>query len=182
MNLNLSKRVTRTLVAALALAIFAIPAVASAQPGPGDGPRGPEQYEKAKRGNKAKRNKRRFPMKGERFVSIINKRVKKMAARIDRRLDKRNVPPELQAKIKADFAKASSQIQGAAAQAASDGTVTKQEAKKVRQLAKKMRKQARQKYGDKGKRGKGKRGKGKRNAPGQHAKHGPGGQGGPARF
>ena len=183
MNLNLSKRVSRTLVAALALAIFAIPAVASAQPGPGDGPRKPGQYDKAKRGNKAKRNQARFPMKGERFVGMISNRVKKMAARIDRRLEKRDVPPALQAEIKADFAKAASQIQGAAAQAASDGTVTKQEAQKVRQLAKKLRQQARQKYGKNapGNSGKGKRGKGKRNAPGQHGKRGPGGQGGPAR-
>ncbi|MBW2524618.1 MAG: hypothetical protein JRI23_10605 [Deltaproteobacteria bacterium] len=180
MNLTLSKLLSRSLVAAVAFALCAIPAVASAEPGPGDGPDGPSQVRKGKRGKGAKRNRPSFPMEGERFVGLVSNRVQKMKARIDRALERRNVPPELQKEIKADFSKASTRIMGAAEKAAADGTVTKQEAQKVRQLAKQLRQQARQKYGKMAKKNRGK--DRKKNGPASHGKRGPGAKGRPANF
>lgn len=185
-----SKHLTRTLVAALALACCAVPAVAAAQPGPGDGPRAPGQHaEQQQRGPKAQRNRPRFPMEGARFVSLVTQRIERMKARIDRAIERLEVPPEVAARIRADFAKASAKILGAANQAAKNGTVTKQEAQKVRQLARHLRQQARQKYGKhaRGNRGDGKGwrkdGPGRRGKPGQgrHGKPGRGPHGPPAR-
>ncbi len=159
-------RIARTVAAFLTIAALAVPSVAAAQQAPDVPPpdvpaQGPR---KGKKGKKAKR-KHQFPMKAKRFAALVNQRLKRVEARLNRVLQKRNVPPEIQQKVKARFAKAKAKIQDAVQKAGADGTVTRQEARRVRQLARQMKQQARKALGKKGKKGKkGKRrgGQGKR--------------------
>jgi hypothetical protein len=85
-------------------------------------------------------------MKAEKFLGLVAQRISKAETRLNEMLKRRNVKPELAAEIKADFQKGANVITGAAKKAAADGTVTKQEAQKVRQVARKVRQEARKKY------------------------------------
>lgn len=157
--MKLDKSVVRTLIAAVAASLIAVPSLALAQPSPGDGPGArmgqPAPHAKGKRGRKGPAGKARhqFPMAGAEFVQLVDQRIAKAESRLDGALQRRNVPAEKVAAIKADFRKGSALIKAAASRAAADGTVTKPEAQKVRQVTKQVRQKARQKYGKKGKRG-----------------------------
>ena len=61
-------------------------------------------------------------------------------------LAERKVPEAKQAQIKKDFEDGAAAVKAAAARAGSDGTVTKAEAKEVRDLAKDLKQKAREKY------------------------------------
>jgi hypothetical protein len=166
-------------VVALTVA-FLMPSIASAKRG--DAPDRPaaaaKERAKGKRGEEAKR----FPMPGDEFVAKVDSRIEKFGAKLEERLARAKKLTDAQKEqIRADFAKASEKIRDAAAKAAADGTVTQEEAKKVREIVQRMREQARQKYGHLrgGKSGKGP--KGPKGPKGEKSERGARGQGGPAR-
>ena len=170
---------TKTRFAALAAALsvaFLLPSLASAQPN--DGADRPAAAAKGRQG-KGKRGDiaKHFPMAGDEFVAKVDGRIAKFGERLEARLAKaKKLTDEQKAAIRADFAKGSAAIKGAAGKAAADGTVTLEEAKQVREVTKQVRQKAREKYGHEGKGKKGKKGR-KGNGP----KRGARAEGGPAR-
>ena len=99
-----------------------------------------------------------FPMSAAEFMQHVEKRIDRVRTHIEKRLDKRSVPKAKREEIKKDFEAGATQIRAAATKAGADGTVTKEEAKDVRELAKDLKAKAREKFGH----GKGKgKGKGK---------------------
>jgi hypothetical protein len=117
------------IAAAFALVAFALPAVALAAP---HGERGERPS---------------FPMPAETFMTHVNKRIERIEKRVEARLAKSKLSDEKKAEIRAKAAEKKAKVLAAAKEAAADGTVTKKEARKVRQAA--------------GKRHHGKRGKAK---------------------
>jgi NhaP-type Na+/H+ and K+/H+ antiporter len=114
--------------------------------------------EKAK---ERKVDRAKFPMPAAKFKEMIEKRISKAQERITKGLEKRNVPEATRKEALARFEKGATQVRTAADAAAKDGTVTLEEAKSVRELAKSLQKDARTAM--KNDKGKGK-GKGKGNA------------------
>ena len=111
-----------------------------------------------------KDHEKNFPMKAETFIGKVNDRITKMRARLDERLDKKGVAEDKQKEALAKFDAAAEQVRAAAKAAGEDGTVTAEEAKGVRKLAKELRGKA-----HKGKKGEGKKGKGKGKNKGNEA-------------
>ena len=81
----------------------------------------------------------KFPVKGPEFVKRIDERLKKAEARLEERIKKQQPPAEKQKKMRDKFKARAAKIRAAARDAARDGQVTREEAKKVRALAKKLR-------------------------------------------
>jgi len=100
-----------------------------------------------------------FPMASAKFMERVEKRIAKTKERVTARLDKRNVPADKRKAILADLDAGATKVRAAAVDAGKDGTVTADEAKTVRALAKDLRADAREKYGKGKNGGKGKRGK-----------------------
>ena len=104
---------------------------------------------------------KKFPMEGQKFLEKVDGRIAKARERLVQKMEERKVPAEKRAKILKEFQQGSAKIRGAARAAAKDGTVTKDEAERVREIRKAVRQEFREKFPHgKGKRG-GKRGKGK---------------------
>lgn len=102
-----------------------------------------------------RRAKAKFPMSGATFQNRVDQRLAKMRARLLRRLEKRQLSDAEKQQIVARFDSRAGIIKKAASEAAADGTVTRQEAKNVRQKARGMRK-AKGPKGKKARRAKGK--------------------------
>ena len=92
----------------------------------------------------------KFPMTAESFNKRIETRITKIREHLSEKLAKRNVPEAKQAEIKKAFEAKAAALRAAAAKAGADGTVTKEEAKDVRGVAKGLR------HNPNGKRGHGK--------------------------
>ena len=90
---------------------------------------------------------KRFPMAAESFNKLIEKRIAHMRERLTQMLAAHKVPEAKQAQIKKDFEDGATAIRAAATKAGADGTVTKEEAKDVRSLAKDLRRKAHDKHG-----------------------------------
>lgn len=140
----------RPVAAAVALTLGVVP-VALAEGGRDEGRGG--LVEEGMRGE------HQFPMKPADFMKRVEKRIGKTLARLEKMLDKREVPEVVQTQIKKDFEAGAVLIRAKASKAGADGTVTKDEAREVRELAQELKEKAKEKYGHGG-RGKGK-GKGK---------------------
>jgi hypothetical protein len=78
-----------------------------------------------------------------------------MQERVTKRMEERKVPEEKRKEILAKFATTAEQVRAAAKAAGEDGTVTAEEAKGVRKIAKELRGKHKGKKGE----GKGKKGK-----------------------
>jgi tellurite resistance protein len=114
---------------------IAVPAVAyAASPGEGND----------------RRERPQFPMEGAAFLEQVSERLDKMEDRLEARLDESDKTEADKEAARVKYEQRASKILNAAQQAASDGTVTKEEAKAMRKAAGKRHR---------GKRGKGKRGK-----------------------
>lgn len=121
-----------------------------------------EKGEKGKRekGEKGKHEKA-FPMDAAKFKEHVEKRISRVKERVTTGMEKHNVPEAKRREVLADLEKGAARIRTAADTAAKDGTVTAEEAKQVRGVAKEVRKEAREKYGHGKGKGHGKKGKGK---------------------
>jgi hypothetical protein len=127
--------VTRLLSALVVSSAFlAVPMVASADETPTalhKGGHGGRTHEKKDRPS--------FPMKGDEFRNHVETRIEKAKARVEKALDKHNVPAAARAEVKQAVDGAAKEVRGAAQKAAADGVVTKEEAKQVRDVAKQLR-------------------------------------------
>jgi hypothetical protein len=152
---------------ALVAAVSALPATALAA-GPEAAQRPGQSAEEhgSPRGGKGKgeREAHQFPMKGGDFITMVDARIQKVRAKVQEKLAKHPLPDATKKQILADVDAGAAKVKAAAQKAAADGTVTKDEAKEVRDLAHQVKKDVRAKAGlpEHGKgHGKGGRGKGK---------------------
>ena len=136
----------RPLAVALTLAFAAVPATALAE---GNHPRRDE----AKNKGEHKKDRAQFPIAADKFQAHVEKRITKMRERIESRMEKRNVLDAKRVEVRKNFEAGAGQVREAAKRAGADGTVTKEEAKQVRDLAKSLQQKAREKHGRGGKKG-----------------------------
>jgi hypothetical protein len=92
-------------------------------------------------------HKMQFPIEAEQFRKMLDKRITRARARLEKALDARKVPDVVRAQVRKDFESGASAVRALADKAAADGVVTKEEAQQVRELAKSLKQQAKQKYG-----------------------------------
>lgn len=150
---------------ALVFAVSALPATALAA-GPEGKPGAVEHGAKGKRGEgKGEREAQQFPMKGGDFINMVDARIVKIRTKVQEKLAKHPLPEATKKAVLADVDAGAARVKAAAQKAAADGTVTQDEAKSVRDLAKDVKNEVRTKYGlpDQGHgrgRGKGDKGKG----------------------
>src|SRR5262245_37967270 len=136
--------------ASLAVALVALPAAAFADDAPTQSPGQPTAAKtKADKAHKKgkKGHEHDFPMKAEQFKKLVEERIAHARERLDKALDAHDVPEATRAQIKKDFDAGAAAIRAAADKVASDGQVTKEEAKDVKDLAKDLKQKAREKYG-----------------------------------
>lgn len=144
-------RSIRIALASLALVAVAVPVVAFA-----DSANAGQVGEKgAGKGEKAQ-----FPMAADKFNEKVEARITKVRQKLVDHMTKKGVDADKQTAALAKFDEAAKQVREAATNAGADGTVTKEEAKNVRDLAKKLHHEGKAKNGKaKGKgKGKGKKG------------------------
>jgi len=128
---------SRTIRIALAAAsLVALPAIAYAG---GNGKDAPAEHTKGKDG------KAQFPMQADAFRAKVETRITKGRERLVAHLTKKNVDADKQKEILAKFDDGAAKVRAATDSACADGTVTKEEAKGVRDLAKSLRHKAHEK-------------------------------------
>lgn len=143
-------------VALVSLGLASVPALAFA----GDRQEAPVEAGVSAHGKRDAK----FPMKSEKFVEKVDSRLAKLKDRLTKGLEKRDVPEAKRTKVLAKFEEGATKIREAARNAGADGTVTAEEAKEVRAVAKEVRKDLKAARGN----GKGK-GKGKKRTDGTPA-------------
>jgi tellurite resistance protein len=150
--MSIIRSLARPVALSLALAIGAVPLTAFAQD-----PATPAQHQgKGKGKGRHEKGDRdaHFPMKAEAFKQHVEKRIGRALAKVNAMIEKKKVPEIIAGSIRKDADAAATQVRAAAAKAAADGTVTKEEAKVVRDLANQLKKEARAKYGQQDKQAK----------------------------
>lgn len=131
----------RTFAIAAACAFVVAPIAASAE----EKPQSPRVV-KVKR-HHDKHDKGQFPMESAKFSEIVERKIERARAQMERILSNGAVPDGAKAQIRKDFDAAAVKVRAAAKSAGSDGKVTKEEAKDVRKQARGMVKELRAKYG-----------------------------------
>ena len=122
----------RPLAVALCLAFVAAPTVAFA--GDASAPAG------AKAKDEAGRKKRiAFPIPADKFEKRVEKGIEKARGRMESHMKEKNLPEADRAARRKAFDASATEVRAAAKRAAQDGTVTKDEAKEVRKLAKSLK-------------------------------------------
>ncbi len=154
---------------ALVLAVSVVPATALADDAPagrseiaqrGDGAGKGHGKGHGPRGEKGDRPS--FPMKGGDFITHVESKISKIRARVAEKVAERNLPDPVKKQVMAEVDAGAAKVRAAAQKAAADGTVTKEEAKAVREVAKEVKSDLREKAGmKKDREGRGGRGKGK---------------------
>jgi len=91
--------------------------------------------------------KAQFPMDADTFRAHVEKRISKGREKLVEHMQKKNVSADKQSAILAKFDEGSKQVREATDKVCADGTVTKEEAQSVRDLAKSLREQARAERG-----------------------------------
>ncbi|MFO0613410.1 MAG: hypothetical protein U0414_12515 [Polyangiaceae bacterium] len=144
------RRSIRIALASFALVAVAVPVVAFA-----DSANAGQVDEKGE----GKGDKAQFPMAADAFKQKVEARITKARQRLVDHMTKKGVDADKQKEHLDAFDAAAKQVRDAADAAGSDGTVTKEEAKGVRDLAKKLHHDAKAKHGKGKGKGKGKKGK-----------------------
>ena len=140
--------VARLTAALLAAASFAVPMTSFAEPKPApalvESPR--DHKGGAHQGDK---DKPQFPMKAEEFRVLVEKRIERVKARVEKGMERHKIPAAQRTEIAKAVEEATKHVRGAVDKAAADGTVTKEEAKQVRELAEQLRSKLQTAFGGK---------------------------------
>lgn len=157
----------RSLFVALSLAFAttaAAPAFAddaNAKPAPAENAKGKTAAHPTKKLRLG--NLEKFPMAADKFTKKVEERIAHVKAKVEAAFKKHSTSDAEKAKVNKEFEAGATAIREAAKKAGSDGTVTADEAKSVRALAKKLAEDMRAKHPEDKKAGKGKKGdKGKK--------------------
>jgi hypothetical protein len=133
--------VARLAAALIAAATFAVPMTSFAETKPAPAEHGHRHHGE---GDKAQ-----YPMKADEFRSMVEKRIEKVKARVEKGMEEHKLPAAQRAVITKAVDDAAKQVRVAVEKAAADGTVTKEEAKEVRDLAEQLRAKVRSELGGK---------------------------------
>jgi hypothetical protein len=131
--------VARLAAALIAAATFAVPMTSFAETKPAAVEHGHKHHGD---GDKAQ-----FPMKADEFRSMVEKRIEKIKARVEKGMEEHKLPAAQRVVVTKAVDDAAKQVRGAVDKAAADGTVTKEEAKAVRDLAEQLRAKVRSELG-----------------------------------
>jgi hypothetical protein len=115
----------------LGLALFALPAFA--KPSHGSGRRGEDAAQEGKK------HEKKFPMPAAEFRAHVTKKTEHARTRMEAAIKKHNVGEEKAKEIRARFEAGLRKLNAEVDKVTADGTVTKDEAKAVRAIAKEMR-------------------------------------------
>ncbi|MBL9025920.1 MAG: hypothetical protein JNL21_27240 [Myxococcales bacterium] len=129
-----------SVLAALLLGSVPAVAIASGSESAGDESAVAQAKEGAKGKSKGKDAEKHFPMKSDEFSRRIENRIAKMRERVAAMLEKRKVSEAERTAALKRFDEGAGRVRGAATEAGKDGTVTLDEAKHVREIAKDERK------------------------------------------
>lgn len=154
--------VARSLVTSVlaSLLLGSVPAVAIAAGSDGAGDATALAQKGAGRDKaKGKDAAKSFPMKSDEFSRRIENRITKMREKIAAALEKRKVTEAERTAALKRFDQGAARVRGAATEAGKDGTVTLDEAKRVREVVKEERKAMRKDVAEHRKDKKGKKGK-----------------------
>jgi hypothetical protein len=121
-------RFAKIALTALALSTFALPALAETG-------RRPERAAHAERKGEHKGERAQFPMPAADFQARLAKRSEKAHARLEARITRKSLPADKAAEARAKMAAAEAVINQEVAKVVADGTVTADDAKQVRQVA-----------------------------------------------
>ncbi|HVK65110.1 MAG TPA: hypothetical protein VM694_11565 [Polyangium sp.] len=119
----------RPLAVALCLAFAAAPTVAFA--GEGSAPAGATAKDEA-----GKKKRIAFPIPADQFTKHVEKRIEKARGHMESHMKEKNLPEADRAARRKAFDASATEVRAAIKRVAQDGTVTKDEAKEVRKLAK----------------------------------------------
>ncbi|EYF07236.1 hypothetical protein [Chondromyces apiculatus] len=139
------RAVVRSLAVALTFAVAAAPAVAMAEGK--SAPAGEKGGEHGKHKGDRKREEIQFPVTAQKFQEMVEKRLTKSRDRLNHMMEKRNVPEATRAQVRKELDAGAAAIREAAKKAGADGTVTREEAKQVKDLAKDLKNKAKAKLG-----------------------------------
>ena len=131
------RKLVRPVALALAFAAMAAPITARADDGDAD------RDEPAEHGHHA----RRFPMKADPFAKMVERRIEHARRRMEQVIVKRKMPVDTAAALRKDFEAGVAAVQELARGATADGVVSREEAAKLRDLARELREKASEKYG-----------------------------------
>lgn len=134
----------RPLLGALSLALVAT----AAAPAFAEGAKDAHAAEARGKGKDRKHGKTKlqFPMTAENFSKVVEKRLSKAREKLGDALSKNGVADDKKSQILKEFDTGAAKVREAAKTAGKDGTVTKEEAKTVRETTKTLRKELRDKY------------------------------------
>jgi hypothetical protein len=124
--------VARLAAALLAAATFAVPMTSFAE----TAPPAPVEHGHKHHGDK---DKVQFPMKADEFRAMVEKKIERVKARVEKGMAQHKLPADKRVEITKAVDEAAKQVRTAVDKAATDGSVTKEEAKQVRELADQLR-------------------------------------------
>jgi hypothetical protein len=105
-------------------------------------------HHKADRKDKDDKN---FPMKAEEFKRLVAERVGKARERLEKHISQKNVPEDRAKVLRAKFDLSAAVLNRKVDKVCEDGTVTREEAKEVRELVQKMVQEHKKDHGGKNK-------------------------------
>lgn len=133
----------RTILRSLALALsvsFVVPATALAAPGKADrAEQADDRGARGERGERREKMEKAFPMEAAKFKEHLERRITKTRERVVARLDKSNAPADVKKAVIEKLDQGAAKVRAAADGAMKDGTVTIDEAKSVRAVAKEQK-------------------------------------------
>lgn len=130
----------RSMFAAAVVALSVVPAAAYADGAPANTPANKGTSHQVRQDKKAKET---FPMATPAFKAKVETRIAKARERVAEHLAKRDVPAEKQKAVLARFDEAALKVVAEVDKVGASGTVTKEGAKDVRELARQLRREAR---------------------------------------
>jgi hypothetical protein len=143
--------------ASLAMAIAVVPLTAMAEKAPSDATRLEHNHRKGA----SHRDAPAFPMKAEEFRKMVERRIERIKARVERSMRKHSVPAPQRAEVNKAVDTAVKEVHAGVDKVAADGVVTRAEAKQVKAIATELRDKMREQLKEKGPRAKATKHKGK---------------------
>jgi hypothetical protein len=98
-------------------------------------------------GSEHAKHEKHFPMEAARFDKMVEHRIEHARAHLEKTIADRKVSDAVAKEMRTDFETGVVAVRAVVTRVEADGTVTKEEAKEVRDLAKELRQQAAAKYG-----------------------------------
>jgi hypothetical protein len=102
----------------------------------------------------SRRDKPAFPMKAEEFRKMVEKRIERIKAHVERSMSKHSLPAPQRAEVNKAVDTAVKEVHGAVDKATADGVVTRDEAKQIKAIAGQLRDRMREQLKEKGPRAK----------------------------